>query len=76
MNLQEFDNQLRGAIKKYGDEHVDILIDEDIVYGTYHSRNNSFPVTDTISLSSIGGIQSLIIYENEFDNLCICFVNE
>lgn len=66
-----FDNQLRAAINKYGDHHVDIIVDEKKVYGVYHSSINSFDVTDTYSLTDLGGVESLEKYEAEFEKLCI-----
>jgi len=67
-----FENQIKKAIGKYGDEHVDIKVEENEVYGFYHSGNNSSPVTDTFSLDSLGGINELRKYEEEYENLCIC----
>lgn len=69
---KSFDAQLRTAIKKYGDDHIDIAVTGNEVYGFYHSRNNSFGVTDTYSLEQLGGMESLKQYEQEFEELCIC----
>lgn len=68
-----FDSQLRGAIKKYTDKHIDILITKERdVYGIYHSNNNSFDVTYPFPLDKLGGVEALKKYEEEFENLCIC----
>lgn len=67
-----FDEQLRAAIKKYGDDHVDIMVEGEEVYGVYHSRHNSFAVTDTYTLSELDGIETLKKYEKEFEELCVC----
>lgn len=67
-----FDNEIRAAIRKYGDHNIDIIIDEERVYGTYHSSNNSFCVTDTYNLEELGGIDVLKSYEEHFANLCVC----
>lgn len=67
-----FDDQLRAAIQKHGDNHVDIIIDGKKAYGIYHSRHDSFSVTDSYELSSLGGIQGLKKYEKEFEGLCVC----
>ena len=72
MPLTKFDTQLRDAIRKYGDDHVDIAVEENRVYGFYHSSKVSFGVTDDYALEEIGGMDALKKYENEFEDLCIC----
>lgn len=67
-----FDNQLRKAIYKHGDEHVDIVLEDNKVYGLYHSESNSFSVTDDFDLEQVGGMEAIKAYESEFDQLCIC----
>lgn len=69
-----FDAQLREAITQYGDDHIDIAVyeGEDKVYGFYHSRHNSFGVTDDYSLTQLGGIEQIKQYEEEFEGLCVC----
>jgi hypothetical protein len=73
MNEKEkFDIQLKKAIGKHGDEHIDIIVEENKVYGVYHSTNNSFSVTDTFDLEVLGGLEALKNYESQFEDLCIC----
>lgn len=69
-----FDAQLRKAISEHGDDHIDIAVyaQEDKVYGFYHSRHNSFGVTDDYSLEALGGIEQIKQYEEEFEDLCVC----
>lgn len=69
-----FDQQLRKAVDTYGEEHIDIAvyIQDDKVYGFYHSEHDSFGVTDDFSLQALGGVEQLKQYENEFDALCVC----
>lgn len=70
---EKFNNQLQKAIDKYGDEHVDIVVNEeaDQVYGFYHSRHDSSPVTDTFSLTEMGGIEAVKQYEDQYEKLCV-----
>lgn len=70
--LEIFDNQIKKAIDRYGDDHIDIIVQEEEVYGGYHSRHNSFRVTDVFSLEELGGIDDLKKYEIEFEDLCVC----
>lgn len=70
--LKQFDNELVAAINKYGDNHIDIAIEGNTVYGFYHSKHDSFGVTEFYSLDELGGIEKLKEYENEFENLCVC----
>lgn len=70
---EKFEQQLLDALDKYTDKHVDIyVLDGKKVYATYHSSIDSFPVTDTFSLSELGGMEELKKYEQKFKNLCIC----
>lgn len=68
----QFDNQIRLAINKHGDEKIDIIVEENRVYGIFHSNNNSFPVTDLFVLDEVGGLEQMKKYEAEFEDLCIC----
>lgn len=45
--FETFKDELSKAVIEYGDEHVDITKNEETgkIYGTYHSRHDSFPVT-------------------------------
>jgi len=70
--MKKFDDAIRLAITKYGDEHIDIIITDDGAYGAYHSSNNSFDVTGTFDVEELGGVEKLKKYESEFDELCIC----
>lgn len=70
---ERFEQQLLDALGKYTDKHVDIyVLGGKKVYATYHSPIDSFPVTDTFSLSELGGMEELKKYEQKFENLCIC----
>jgi len=33
------------AIGKYGNDHIDVVIEDNKIYGMYHSENDSFGVT-------------------------------
>lgn len=71
--VNEFDNQLRDAISKHGEEHIDIIVVSNRVYGVYQSATKSFEVTDNYPLIKLGGLDALKKYELEFKGLCICF---
>lgn len=49
----DFVTELVMAIDKYGEEHVDIIIDteNDSAYLSYHSTNNSFNISENYPLS-------------------------
>lgn len=70
--VELFNMQIREAIIIYGDNQIDILVQDNEVYGSYHSTNNSFSVTDTFSLDQLGGTTELKKYEIEFQELCVC----
>lgn len=45
--FDRFKKEITAAVEKYGEDHVDVILDDrTCVYGIYHSRNNSFPVTE------------------------------
>lgn len=69
--LKQFDNELVKAVYKYGDEHIDIAVEGETVYGFYHSKHDSFGVTDFYTLNELGGIDTLKAYEQSFENLCV-----
>lgn len=72
MDKVSFNNQLAEAISKYSDRHVDVIVSEQEVYGIYHSESNSFSVTDTFSVDSLGGIDELMKLEEQHEHLCVC----
>lgn len=45
--FDELKKEITSAVGKYGEDHIDVVLDDgSVVYGIYHSRNNSFPVTE------------------------------
>lgn len=50
--MNEFKEELKQAISKYGKDHIDIIFhfSELEMFGSYHSKNNSFPVTENYSI--------------------------
>lgn len=44
----EIESEVRTAILKYGCEHIDVLRNEETgrLFVMYHSKNNSFPVSN------------------------------
>lgn len=70
---KQFDNEIFKAINDYGDDCIDIAIDKGTVYGFYHSKHDSFPVTNNYNLNNLGGIEVLKALEKEYNGLvAIC----
>jgi len=67
----QFKRELHEAINKYEDHRVDIQVTGDKVYGYYHSKHDSFPVTKTYSLEALGGIDEIRQYEETYEHLCV-----
>lgn len=69
---KKFENEIDLAVEKYGDNHIEIVVMGDEVYGMYHSYKRGFSVTDTYSLEEIGGMDVLKEIENKYEELCLC----
>ena len=44
----KFLSQIKQTVEKRGADHIDLIIEDNTVYGTYHSRHDSFPISDTL----------------------------
>lgn len=71
---KEFEQQLEGAIYKYGDDKVDIIVEEGQVYGVYYDSGNSFGVTETYKIGELGGNSKVESYEDKYNNLSVNFL--
>lgn len=69
--LEDFKQEIMSVINKYGEEHIDIAIEGNIVYGFYHSDCDSFNVTQDYTLSSLKGIGEIEEIIKDFDKVCI-----
>ena len=67
----QFEREFHKAINQYGDHHVDIQVTGNQVYAYYHSKHDSFPVTRDYSLHELGGIDRIMQYEDDYENLCV-----
>lgn len=56
---QEFVKDIVLAVDKYGEEHVDAVIDEENnrVYLSFHSLNNSFSISNNHTLDELNVIE-------------------
>lgn len=43
--LANFKKEIESAVNEYDSSHIDIISGKNQIYGIYHSRHNSFPVT-------------------------------
>jgi len=69
--FEKFDEELRNAIYEYGRDRIDLFVDyntsdEQVVYGMYCSRSNSFGVTETYP-SDIFGDRNIREYADSLD---------
>lgn len=58
---------IEDAIDKYTIYHVDIYVEEDEIFLMYHSRHDSFPITDTICTTNDISLQELEQIAEEYD---------
>lgn len=60
--LKEFVKDIKKSINRYGSENIDICYDRcnNQIYGMFHSRNNSFNVTNGFrTRSNVTSLRSL-----------------
>lgn len=57
--MDKFENELKVAITNFGKEKVNVVLDEEegFMYGSFHSLNDSFPVTNDYQLVRFNGIE-------------------
>lgn len=64
--MKNLRTELMNGVGRYGENHIDLVVDKEsnIVYGTYHSERDSFPVTNNYNLLAEKDIKRLC---NELD---------
>ena len=57
--MNKLKKELEVAINEYGEDHIDIVLDSEtgFMYGSYHSLNDSFAVTNNYQLVRFSGIE-------------------
>jgi hypothetical protein len=70
--MEEFKQELKNALKINSSDSVDVIIDTEkkTVYGSFHSRHDSHPVTETYTLTE-EELEELISY-CETNDICYC----